>query len=159
MYFHEMSDIVSTKDSKDKSMVEIQGTLEGHFSFLVQLAGATTRFCGSPEAAAEEKQLLDKDKWLVKAELPSFTGTVEKDLEEWIDKAARTIVQHNLGLSLFCRLWAAVSKPRVADLIMSVTCDDYEELVSLVAVTLFPSSSYVVSLEEEICKGCRTESS
>eukprot|EP00923_Selenidium_pygospionis_P023945 GHVN01041649.1.p1 GENE.GHVN01041649.1~~GHVN01041649.1.p1 ORF type:complete len:137 (+),score=17.37 GHVN01041649.1:213-623(+) len=101
---------------------------------VVTLAQAAEGFPETPDAAATRLQLQDQYKVMREAgKLAEFAPVDEKGIEDWLDA-----------------MWASVSSESLAATIMDKKATGYEELVSKVALELFPHSRYVLKLEEEL---------
>ena len=103
---------------------------------------------------AEQKQLVDRDKVLARIKLEPFALKSEPVFEDWVDKAASLVSRHRLCCTLFQEAWMSVSPSAYAQRIGDVVdYKDHEDLVTQVALSLFPVSYYVQDVEVELTKG------
>eukprot|EP00922_Rhytidocystis_sp_ex-Travisia-forbesii_P067986 GHVS01101237.1.p1 GENE.GHVS01101237.1~~GHVS01101237.1.p1 ORF type:complete len:294 (-),score=34.87 GHVS01101237.1:178-1059(-) len=97
-------------------------------------------------------QLQDLDKWMTRAQFPSFEPKKEKQFEDYVDTVARIQKKHRLAVAVFQELWEAASSSVVGQVISSVESIDFESLVSAVARELFPESPYFRRLETQLLR-------
>ena len=101
----------------------------------------------------------DRDRYLKITGLPEFDPKDEEELEDWADTAASYVTRYALSLPIFQELWCGVSTLGLRPVIAEVEAERYEELVSKVALALFPRSRYVSILEAELFHGREQNSS
>ena len=129
------------------------------FSWLCELAARLPRFPEVPDQATTDAQLLEREKWLRKAQFPPCRIASEDELEDYIDDVARIIMKQRVTPMLFVELWETACSKELAKVVASVETDcGYEAIVSAVAQNLFPYSEYVFQLEDELFRGARQTS-
>ena len=96
---------------------------------------------------------------LARLDFKPFSPKSEKDLEEWVDEAARKAAKFRLSVLLFQQAWELASSESIGAVIGQVIApEDYEDLVTEVAKRLFPRSRYVEEVEEVLFHGQRQTS-
>ena len=119
-----------------------------------QFTTAVPRF---PPAAKEEevdRQMERRDKLLERLVLPDFKPVDEKSFEDWVNKAARSVMKHRVCGQIFQEACEAVSNEDLAAMIGSYPATaDHEELVRQVAKELFPFQYYIKDVEEQLFRG------
>jgi hypothetical protein len=129
------------------------------------VASETTAFCKGvlcfPTIAQEEesKQLDDKARLIKRMDLAEFRPIDERSFEDWVDSEAPKVTRNQVGVQLFQEAWVLAAPKAIASQIGRIcTPVTHEELVDKVAMQLFRSSRYVLTLEREVFDGQRQRS-
>ena len=105
---------------------------------------------------AEDRQLNEREKVLNRIKLEPFSPKTEEQLEDWVDIAAGQISRQNVCLILFQEAWMAAATPAYARRVGNIVdAENHEDLVSKVALVLFPVSDYVQEVEDKVRQGFR----
>jgi hypothetical protein len=152
------TDSLLVQDPSDQSTPQLVDDMgRGARNPVEEFAAALRRF-PTVSGAEEKRQLEEKAKYLRRLDLPSFSASTEKALEDWVDLVSPKLLVASCSLSLFHEGWISVSTPEIGAMIASVEgCRTYEELVDKVALKLFRRSRECFDLEDALLKGSRQE--
>eukprot|EP00923_Selenidium_pygospionis_P015055 GHVN01026127.1.p1 GENE.GHVN01026127.1~~GHVN01026127.1.p1 ORF type:complete len:197 (+),score=5.23 GHVN01026127.1:269-859(+) len=90
--------------------------------------------------------------------LTQFYPMDERAFEDWVDLTARKIRAWGVCLPLFKEIWCAAGGEAFSQIIANSEATTYEELVSEVALKLFPYSLHVREVEESLWSPARAPS-
>ena len=79
--------------------------------------------------------------------IPPFTPANELELEEWVDGMAAKVRRKGLHQALFHEVWLTNASRHFATAVEKATDEDFEEMVSQVALKLFPRSDAIHQVE------------
>ena len=131
----------------------------GCFDVLKSLVTRSARFRVTLSLQDRDSQLERRHKLRQALDLPRFNPRTEEELEDWVDEAALQVTRVQLSCALFQEAWQQVSEGALGGAVASIpNADNYERLVDMVALDLFPYKSVLPHrLEAQILNPLRHE--
>ena len=126
------------------------------FEGVLALAGRGERFGKEPGVEEANEQLTKMSKLLAAFELPPFNPICEREFEDWCDAAASRASKQRICLLLFQEAWTGVCEGNLSRFVKAFTPQldsTKEDLVTFVALAIFPKSSYVEEVETLLFTG------
>ena len=115
---------------------------------LLLMAGKSRRFPIRPSEEEEDRQFDCREKLLGRLKFPACCPKTEEELESWVDEAAQIVCRFRACPALFHEAWVLACQGAVKEVVGDSVAEEYEDIVTAVSLKLFPTSRYVVELEE-----------
>eukprot|EP00921_Rhytidocystis_pertsovi_P018570 GHVQ01029397.1.p1 GENE.GHVQ01029397.1~~GHVQ01029397.1.p1 ORF type:complete len:361 (-),score=32.93 GHVQ01029397.1:1999-3081(-) len=119
-------------------------------SLIRDLATDSPRFGSPPQESTANKQMEDRDKWLARIPFDTFTGSTEKQFEDYIDRVCPVMKQNGLSPGLVRHLLTPKLPTQWAEVLGEVEYEEYEKMFSSMVTEVLPTSGYLDELEVEI---------
>jgi len=117
---------------------------------------AASRFRVKLTVSDAESQMERRIKLLSQLNFPPFAPKTEAEFEDWVDIIARQVTKYQLCVALFQDAWEAVADTLHAKRIGSIPVPNtHEELVDIVAHSLFKCGSFVKNHELKLLQSQR----
>ena len=175
---HNMSETPSfpslQPDDSPQAMASDATTFQNYESNPGGLAGKVSRPCSIAEKLAVkadrfrtllspteiELQREKRHKYLISLKLKEFRPESEEDLEDWVDAAAEQVKRNRISCELFQLAWIGAAAHDLSRIVGDVTrTNNYEDLVSKIAMALFPGENeHAYRLEKKLLNAPRCTS-